>query len=347
MMGPVAKSFGWGVLSTGRIAGTFTRGLAESRTGVAMAVGSRLQEAANKFGTEHGIARRHGSYEALLADPQVQAVYIATPHPQHATWAIKAAEAGKHILCEKPLAVNAAQARTIVDAARRHKVLLMEAFMYRCSPQTARLVGVIRSGAIGEVRLVQAAFGFRAGWDPASRLLNRALGGGGILDVGCYPVSLARLVAGAALKLPFADPLEVAGAGHVGESGVDESAVATLKFAGGIVAEVATGVRVNLDNVARIYGTEGWIHLPMPWGLKSAGTYSFTVHKGGGSEEVTGPVERGNYAYEADVVADAVARGAVEAPSPAMSWNDSLGNLATMDRWRAAVGVTHPEDTAS
>lgn len=341
----MADKLRWGILSTGRIAGVFAKGLAESRTGVAAAVGSRSAAAAETFGTEFGIPRRHATYEALLADRDVDAVYIATPHPQHAEWAIKAAAAGKHLLCEKPLAVTRAQAQTIVDAARTHKVFLMEAFMYRCSPQTAKLVEVIWSGAIGEVRAIQAAFGFRAGWNPESRLLNRALGGGGILDVGCYPVSLSRLVAGAALGRPFADPLDVAGAGHVGETGVDESAAAVLKFEGGIVAEVATGVRVNLENVARIYGTEGWIHVPAPWGLKSAGTYVFTVHRAGGTaEEVTGPVERGNYAYEADAVAEAVARGAVEAAAPAMTWNDTLGNLATMDRWRAAVGVTHPED---
>ena len=335
----------WGILSTGQIASLFARALRESRTGIASAVGSRTRTSAERFGAEFGIVRRHPTYEALLADSTVDAVYVAPPHPLHAEWTIKAAEAGKHILCEKPLAVNRKQAQAMIDAARTHHVFLMEALMYRCSPQMGRLVEAVRSGVIGEVRVIQAAFGFRAAWHPEGRLLNRALGGGGILDVGCYPVSFARLIAGAALGRPFADPLTVHGAGDVGATGVDESAVAVLKFERAMVAEIATAVRVNLDNVARIYGTEGWIHVSAPWGLTSAGTYRFTIHRDGSpTREISGPLERGGYAYQADAVAEAVARGASEAAPPAMTWDDTLGNLETLDRWRRAIGLCHPED---
>src|SRR5690606_25764497 len=149
---------------------------------------------ADRFAQQMGLSSvtAHASYEALLADPAVDAVYIATPHPMHARWAILAAEAGKHILCEKPLALNHGQAMAMVEAAVRHRVFFMEAFMYRCHPQTARLVELIQQGAIGQVRMIEGSFGYRAGFDPNSRVYNNDLAGGGILDVGCYPVSMAR-----------------------------------------------------------------------------------------------------------------------------------------------------------
>jgi predicted dehydrogenase len=237
----------WGIVGTGEIARTFAKGLAGSRTGRLVAVGSRSRESAEKFGERFNLARRHASYEALLADPDVRAVYISTPHPVHAEWAIRAAEAGKHILCEKPIGVNYAEAMAIVEAARRLDVFLMEAFMYRCHPQTQRLVGLIREGAIGEVRLIHATFSFHwpIPYNPESRLLANALAGGGILDVGGYPASMARLIAGAAAGKGFADPIEVTGSAHLGQTGVDEWAVASLKFPGGVLAQLTTGVQVN------------------------------------------------------------------------------------------------------
>ena len=155
----MTEKISWGIISTGRIAGVFAKGVTESQTGRLVAVGSRSQASSARFGEEYSIANRHGSYEDLLADPSVQAVYIATPHPQHAEWAIKAADAGKHILCEKPLTMNAGEAIAVAEAVRRNGVFLMEAYMYRCHPQTAELVRLIREGVIGDVRLIQAFFG--------------------------------------------------------------------------------------------------------------------------------------------------------------------------------------------
>ena len=186
----------WGIISTGAIAHTFARGVGNSQTGKLAAVGSREKDKAEKFGDEFDIPNRHGSYEELLADDSVQAVYIATPHPQHLEWIVKAAEAGKHILCEKPLTMNAAEAAVALEAARANDVFLMEAFMYRCHPQTARVQEIIRSGEIGDVHFIAASFSFNAGFDENSRLFNNALGGGGILDVGGYTASMARVLAG-------------------------------------------------------------------------------------------------------------------------------------------------------
>ncbi len=340
----------WGILSTGRIAGTFARGVRGSKSGRVVAVGSRNAEGAARFAAEHAIepAHAHGNYEDLLADPEVEAVYIATPHPMHVEWAVKAARAGKHVLCEKPAGMNHAEGVAIVEAARRASVLFMEAFMYRCHPQTAKVVELVRSGAIGRVKLIQAAFGFRSDYRPDSRLWNKALGGGGILDVGCYPVSFARLIAGAATGAPFADPLEVAGAGELHpESGADLYAAATLLFPGGVSAQVATAVGVGLDNTARVFGTEGWLEIPHPWiVLKRGGADVIRLHRQGAERpeifEVEGPDV---YSLEADAFAAALRSGARAVP--AMSPEDTLGNLAALDRWRRAIGLRYPADDAT
>lgn len=337
-------SLQWGILSTGRIAGIFARGVSQSKTGRLAAVGSRSLPAAEKFAQEFGVPRAHGSYEALLADPDVQAVYIATPHPLHVEWIVRAAEAGKHVLCEKPLGLNNAEAMVAEAACRAHGVLLMEAFMYRCHPQTAKIVELVRSGAIGKVGLVQATFGFNAGFNPEGRLWNNALGGGGILDVGCYPVSLARLVAGAADGKAFLDPVQVSGAAQLHpQTGVDVYAAATLKFANGVIAQVATSVGLGQDNSARIYGSEGWLHVPSPWIPPSEGEVGkMFLHKGGEVEEIAVRTADHLYGLEADAFAAALASGAKDVPQ--MSVADTLGNLATLDAWREAAGFVYESE---
>ncbi len=333
----------WGILSTGHIAAVFAQGLKSSETGVAVAVGSRTREAADAFGDKFQIPRRHGSYDALLADPEVEAVYIATPHPQHAEWAIKAAEAGKHILCEKPLTVNHAEALEVIEAARRHGVFLMEAFMYRCHPQTARVIEMIRDNVIGRVGFIEASFGFRCEYNLEHRALNHDLAGGGILDVGCYPVSMTRLIAGVARGKEFADPESLSAHGVIGpESRVDEIAVATLRFPGDVLANIATAVQLRMENVVRIHGTEGSLLVPIPWGPGIDGSSTKILLKRHDQEQ---PVEHtvkpyaGLFTIEADTVAAHIQ--AHQAPSPAMTWDDTLGNMKTLDRWRQAIGLRY------
>ena len=337
----------WGILGTGAIAHAFAAAVPHSTTGELVAVASRDIDNATKFAKEFNIPRRYGNYEALLADPDVQAVYISTPHPLHVEWVIKAAAAGKHILCEKPFALNHADAMAAIEAAREAGVFLMEAFMYRCHPQTAKLVELIRAGAIGDVRVIQATFSFQAGFNATSRLFNNALGGGGILDVGCYTVSLARLVAGAATGKDFADPLEVKAVGHLGQTGVDEWATAVLKFPGEILAQVATGITVNQDNTARIFGSTGSITIPNPWiaGRQVAETGKLIVHRHGTAPEaILIPAAVTSFTLEADVAGNAILAGNVEAPAPAMTWADTLGNLKTLDRWRGAIGLAYDSE---
>jgi predicted dehydrogenase len=335
----------WGILGTGSIAGIYAQGVARSQTGRVVAVASRTLAKAQAFASEQHIERAYGSYEALLADPAVQAVYIATPHPQHVEWVVRTARAGKHVLCEKPMTMNLAEAQTAVAACRASKVLFMEAFMYRCQPQTAKIVELIRNGALGRVALVQTTFSFNLPFDPAHRLFNQALGGGGILDVGCYPVSLSRLVAGAASGEPFLDPEHVDGVARLHpQAAVDVYAAATLGFANGVVAQVACGIGLLQERVARIYGSEGWLHVPEPFVLHLDGGDSTLILRRPGAtapEEivVTAPPL---YSIEADAFGRAVFAGARDVP--AMPVADSLGNMATLDRWRAAVGLEYEAD---
>jgi predicted dehydrogenase/aryl-alcohol dehydrogenase-like predicted oxidoreductase len=334
----------WGILSTGRISHTFARGLAETDSGVLVAIASRDQASADKFGDEFNVPHRHASYEALLANPEVDAVYISTPHPLHAQWAIRAAEAGKHILCEKPLTLNHATTMAVVEAARRNDVFLMEAFMYRCHPLTQKLVELIQSGAIGKVRVINATFSFCASFDADSRLFDNALGGGGILDVGCYPVSMARLIAGAANgKNHSIEPTEVHAVGHLGQSNVDEYAAAVLKFPGEIIAQLATGIAVGQESSVRIFGDGGSIVVPSPWFCQQDERSFLLLHKTGEAEqEIVVEAPKGLYSYEADTVAQYIEQR--EAAWPAMTPDDTLGNMKTLDLWRAAIGLVYEDE---
>ncbi len=341
----MADKLTWGILATGSIAHAFAEGVAHSKTGEVLAVGSRSREKAEKFAKEFDIPRRYGSYESLLEDEDVQAVYISTPHPMHAEWAIKTAEAGKHILCEKPLTMNHPEAMAVIESARRNDVFLMEAFMYRCHPQTRKLVELIRDKVVGKVRIIKATFSFHASYNPKNRVLANKFGGGGILDVGCYTTSAVRLIAGAAVGRDFAEPTEVTGCGHLGGTGVDEWAVASLKFPGEILAQIATGVQLDQDNIIRVFGSEGSILVPQPWiPSREGGTTSIIVHRKGREEPEEILIETDEYLYgmEADTVAANIENR--QAEPPAMSWLDTLGNMKTLDRWREAIGLVYDSE---
>ncbi|HEX6800423.1 MAG TPA: Gfo/Idh/MocA family oxidoreductase [Ktedonobacterales bacterium] len=339
----MGTTIGWGILGTGVIARTFAAGIAGSKTGRVVAVGSRTTQEAVQFGAPRPGIHCYEGYAGVLDDPEVDIVYIALPHALHAEWAVRAAEAGKHVLCEKPLALNYAQAQAVVEVARRHGVFLMEAYMYRCHPQTAQVVELLRAQAIGELRLIEASFSFD-GRARAGRLFARALGGGAILDVGGYCTSMVRLLAGAAQQQGALEPLSIQAAGHVGgRSGVDEYAAALLTFPDDICAQLWTGITVERDNALRIYGSEGTITVPEPWTPSiQVGTVRIVVRRSGADEDDVIDVvsDRTLYTLEADVVAAHLA--AREAPM--MPWSDTLGNMLTLDRWREAVGMSYDED---
>ncbi len=327
----------WGLLGTGKIARTFARAVLETESGVLAAAGSRALETAAAFAAQFGIPRAHGSYEALLADPEVDAIYISTPHSMHAEWTIACARAGKHILCEKPIAMNAAQAEAMAAEAEKAGVFLMEAFMYRCHPFAAKAVELVKSGVLGEVALIESSFGHVLRFDAESRLFNRALGGGGILDLGCYPASISRLLAGAASGKAFAEIAELTGAARLSPAnGVDIVATAAVKFDNGIVGALSCAMEVTSASFVAVYGTRGSFRVEKPW--HDARTIALKL-EGREIEMLDVSCERSVYALEADAVAAAIRDGQRE--SPCMTLADTLGNMRALDRWLAAVGVRY------
>lgn len=334
------KHVNWGILATGNIAHRFAETLAESETGTAVAVASREHVKAAAFAEEFGIPVAYGSYDDLLADPTVEAVYVSTPHPQHAEWIIRAARAGKHVLTEKPAALTFAQAEAAITAARENDVFFMEAFMYRCHPQTAQLVDIVRSGEIGEMRLIRAMFSFQTERDPAGRLFANSLGGGGILDVGSYCMSMARLLAGAARGLPFAEPVSVKAVAHLDpDEGTDLYSSAILEFEGGLLAELTTGVLLNQPNTVTVYGSKGSATVTQPWFPGAPGSRIVVSLDSGERREIDTETTANAYHFEIDTVARHI--GDRAAPSPAMSPDDTLGNMRALDAWRADAGVVY------
>ena len=345
----------WGIIGPGHIARVFCNGLRFTDKGDAIAVASRDPHKARQFAADFSIATVHDTYQDLLADPSVDAVYIATIHPAHLQWVELAAAAGKHILVEKPIGINAGEVAAMIEAAQSNDVFLMEAFMYRCHPQMQQLAALIQQGAIGAVRLVRASFGYHADFDPHIRAYNRDLAGGGILDVGGYTASAARFVAGAAAGTTFLDPQEVKACGVIGASGVDYYTAATLSFANGVVGQLSTGVACNIPSEIAVFGSEGILTVPQPW-LPSTPCRtardplppetefppsSLLLQQGGSTSEITVAVDRDLFSYEADMVADHISAR----QAPAMSWADSLGNMQLMDRWRAEIGLSYPQDS--
>ncbi|MFU8816431.1 MAG: aldo/keto reductase [Pseudomonadales bacterium] len=321
----------WGILATGTIAGAFADDLAAAPGNRLVAVASRTGDTAAAFVAGRDGVRPYASYQDLLGADDVDAVYVAAPHPQHARWAIAALAAGKVVLCEKPMGVNHPEVMAMLDAADQHQRFLMEAFMYRCHPQTLRLMALLRNGAIGEVRHVEASFGYHAPFNAGSRLFANDLAGGGIMDVGCYPISAARLIFGA-------EPVEITAHGRLASTGVDEWSAALLKFDDGASAQVATGVSLLLDNSLNVYGSAGRIRLDNPWlCADAAGNWSFVLHRAGREPESIAGKAPPLYALEAEHVSARVAAG--ELQSPLMSWDDSRGNALALDAWRAAIGL--------
>jgi len=238
-----------GILGTANIARQFIAGVRPSSTVCVLAVGSRDAAKAASFAGETGVPRHYGSYEALLADRDIDAIYNPLPNSLHAQWSIRAMEAGKHVLCEKPIAVTAAEARTMFEAARRCGVHLVEGYPYRAQPQTLKLKELVESGALGRVQLIQASMGFTMISETNIRS-SPLLGGGALMDVGVYPVSLARM-------LSKERPSRVSAVAHWADSGVDRTLAATIEFPSGLLAQIAGTFATSVYRQALIAGTEG------------------------------------------------------------------------------------------
>jgi len=246
----------WGILSTARINLLFLAGARQVEEAEILAVSSRDPARAQAFARDQGIERAYDSHEALLADADIEAVYIPLPNSLHVPWTKQALQAGKHVLCEKPLSRRATDVEQVYDVAEREGRLLMEAFMYRHNPQTQRLVELVGGGAVGTLRLIRGAFSFVAS-DPANIRLRRELDGGALMDVGCYCVSAARLLAG--------EPQTVTGQQTLGGDGVDVTFTGTMSFPGGVLAHFDAGLSLATRDELEVVGDEGSLFLDDPW----------------------------------------------------------------------------------
>ena len=339
----------WGILGPGTIAKAFACGVAQAGAGKIIALASRSADRARAFAGEMKLDSPtiYDDYAALLADDRIHAVYIATLHPDHARLAIAAAYAGRHVFVEKPAGLNHPEVMAAVEAARVNGTLFLEAFKDRAHPQLAKVRELLQAGVIGQPRFMHASFGFGGAWfEPTHRLFDKNLAGGGILDVGCYPIEYARAIAGAIVNQPFADPVDVRGVGHLGETGIDEVASASLRFKSGFIAEVSTAIRANLDNVVAVYGSEGHLRIPNPWlnDREKATASHIEVHRNG-EDTVTHTIDAkySAFGYEALAAAQAVANGQTQGQH--MTWADSLGQAATLDAWRKQIGLQYPHET--
>jgi len=340
----------WGIIGPGNIAAAFAGGLADAPSATLLAIGSRNEARLKSFGDTFDIAtdKRYASYAELVADDAIDAIYVATPHPWHLEHSLLALRAGKHVLCEKPAGMFASEVKTITEVAQQENRFFMEAFMYRCHPQIQRVAELIKSGAIGKVNYIEANFSFNAPFDADSRLYNHALGGGGILDVGCYPVSFSRMMAGAAVGTDYAEPVTVKAVGRLAKTKVDEATRALLAFDSGLTALCTTAVAENAPGETRVHGSDGVITIPQPWlpgdGRSHCDSTILIRDKNGEREESFTGLDH-HYSFEVEVASQAIENGLLEAASPALNWQESIGNAQVLDAWRREIGYVAAGET--
>jgi predicted dehydrogenase len=319
----------WGIVATGNISTSFTRDLAELPDAEVVAVASRAAESANRFGDEFGIPHRHASYDDLVSDGDVDVVYVGTPHPQHYAVARACLAAGKAVLCEKPVTLNARQARDLIDTAAAHGVLFAEAMWMRTSPVVRALFADLAKGTIGEPLQVIADFGFQSA-DIPPRLLRPELGGGALLDLGVYPATFAYAALGR--------PDEVRAVAEISDLGVDLNTAMVWRYASGAVAALTCGMRAQTPGTAVVSGAEGRLQLPRY--LFNPDYY--TRITAAGEERVDVPRTGLGYHYEAAEVMRCLREGLTE--SPLLPHADTVGVLEQLDEARAQVGVRYPGD---
>jgi predicted dehydrogenase len=321
--------FRWGILGAGAIARKFVTGVKALADHEVVAVGSRQQETADKFANEFAIPHRHAGYDRLVADPEVDAIYVATPHPMHKENTLMALRTGKHVLCEKPFTINAAETQELIAEARQRRLFLMEAMWTRFVPLLVEVRRRIAEGAIGQVRMVSADFGYRSSFRADSRGFDPALGGGALLDVGVYPISLASMLLGT--------PDRIVGLAELGSTGVDEQSAFVLGYPGGQLAVLSTAIRTTTPQDAVIMGEEGMIRIQPPFWIPKKMTLSVA---GKSPQEIEVPYEANGYNYEAAEVANCVRAGKLE--SDVMPLDESLTIMQTMDAIRAQWGMKYP-----
>jgi predicted dehydrogenase len=320
----------WGILATGKIAHSFADDLKLQPGCEVVAVGSRSRASAEAFGDEFGVPHRHASYQALVDDPDVDAVYVSTPHPGHRDAALLAINAGKAVLVEKPFAMDAAQAREMIDAARERGTFLMEAMWTRFLPHIARVREILAAGTLGDVVYLTAEHGQWFAADPRFRLFAQDLGGGALLDLGIYPVSFASLVLGA--------PARITAVSDPAFTGVDATTSMIFQYDGGAHAVLTTTLRAASGNPAAIYGTEarieidGWFYTPT--------RFRVIARDDAELERFDQPYEGRGLRAEAAEVGRCLRAGLLE--SPLMPLDETYTIMQAMDEIRRQVGLSYP-----
>ncbi|MFY7068263.1 Gfo/Idh/MocA family protein [Nocardiopsis changdeensis] len=322
----------WGVLGTGGIAHSFMEGLRATPTARVTAVGSRTWERAQEFAAAWDVPRAHGSYAELAADPDVDVVYVATPHPWHHPHTLLCLNAGKHVLVEKPMAMNALQAAEMTGAARDNGVFLMEAMWTRFLPAHRLARELVADGAIGELRQISAEFGVNAPYDPDHRLFNADLGGGALLDLGVYPLMLASWYLG---ELTVVGATRRLSPDHM----VDTHTTVLVRGEQGATATLSCASLTTLPDRAVLAGTRGRVELPLFW----AATEVVLHREGREPETFERPFRANGYEYEAEEVARCVAAGLSQ--SPDMPWEESLRLAALTDKVRDMGGLVYSAPT--
>ncbi|MEK3723334.1 Gfo/Idh/MocA family protein [Paenibacillus sp. FSL H8-0034] len=321
----------WGILGPGRIANAFAKDLAHLPEAQIVAVGSRSEERAAEFALKHNIPNAYGSYEALIQDPNVDIIYVATPHSEHRENVLACLLGGKAVICEKSFTVNAAELEELIQVAREKQVFLMEAMWTRFLPTIHKVREWLASGAIGDVRMVDVRFGNRAEWIPESRLFNPTLAGGTLLDVGIYCVSFISMIYGT-------QPSTIQSLAHIGTTGVDEEFSALFGYEGRQTANLMAALRIKTKHETIISGTEGEIRVPSFWNAKTAelSVYGKQVER---FEDCAAPI---GYMYEAAEAMRCLREGKIE--SDMMPLDESLGIMRTMDALRGGWGMKYPSE---
>jgi len=320
----------WGILATGGIAHAFAEDLALEPGSEVVAVGSRSQASADAFGDKFGVPHRHGSYQALVSDPDVDAVYVSTPHPGHHGAALLAINADKAVLVEKPFAMDAAQTREMIDAARSRGTFLMEAMWTRFLPHIARVREILAAGTLGDVVYLTAEHGQWFAEDPQFRLFAPELGGGALLDLGIYPVSFACLVLGA--------PARITAVSDQAFTGVDATTSMIFQYGSGAHAVLTTTLRASSGNPAAIYGTaarieiDGWFYTPT--------TFRVIARDGTELERFDQPYPGRGLRAQAAEVGRCLRAGLTE--SPLLPLDETYTIMQTMDEIRCQIGLTYP-----
>ncbi|MGN6221818.1 MAG: Gfo/Idh/MocA family protein [Microbacterium sp.] len=322
-------SLRWGILGPGGIARAFTSDLRTAGLDV-VAVGSRRLESAQAFAADFGIPHAHGSYEELVADPDVDIVYIATPHPMHAANALLALEAGKHVLVEKPFTLTAAEAAAVRDAAAERGLLAMEAMWTRYLPHMIRIREIVASGVLGEIRALTADHTQLITSDPAHRLNALELGGGALLDLGIYPVSFAWDILG--------EPLSILASARLGETGADTEVATIMSHASGALSTTLSASRAAGPNTASVIGTEARIDIDRVW--YSPTSFRVVEPDGRVLEEYRSEIEGRGMQYQALAAERIIAAGRTD--SDELPIDESVAIMATLDEIRSLVGVRYP-----